>query len=163
MTEENVNAGAQQEKLPVFRLLKMYVKDLSFENPNAPDIFQTQQSSPQVEVNMGLKNRQVTGDQWEVLLSITAKINDGENDKTLFIIEIEHGGVFLLQNIPEEHMPMVLAVDCPTLIFPFTRQILSQLSVDGGFMPFLMEPVNFMALYQNAQKNQEQGGDETVS
>jgi len=74
----------------------------------------------------------------------------------MFILEIEHAGVFLLKNIPEEHLPMILAVDCPTLLFPFTRQVVSQVSTDGGFAPFLMEPVNFMALFQNSKKAKEE-------
>jgi preprotein translocase subunit SecB len=89
-----------------------------------------------------------------VSLAITASFKGGE-DKTIFIIEIEHAGVFLLKNIPAEHMTAVLAVDCPTLLFPFTRQIMSHLAVDGGFMPFLMDPVNFLGLFQNARKQQE--------
>lgn len=141
---------------PVFRLQKMYVKDFSFENPNAPGVFMIQQSTPKVEVNLALKNQKLEGDHWEVILSITAKISQGEENKTLFVVEIEHAGIFLLQNIPQEHIEMVLAVDCPALMFPFTRQILCQISVDGGYIPFLMEPVNFMALYQNQKKKQEQ-------
>ena len=80
-----------------------------------------------------------------------------DDPKVMFILEIEHGAVFMLKNIPEEHLAMVLGVDCPTLLFPFTRQLVSQTSVDGGFMPFLMEPINFMALFQNARKQKEQG------
>jgi preprotein translocase subunit SecB len=73
----------------------------------------------------------------------------------MFIIEIEHAGAFLLQNIPEEHLQQVLHVDCPTILFPYTRQIASQASVDGSIMPFLMEPVNFMGMYQNKMKQQQ--------
>jgi len=155
MTEENANQAAENTEAPVFRMQKMYIKDLSFENPNSPDIFLGKQE-PKVEVNLGLKNQKMENDHWEVVLSVTATVkNSGEDDKTLFIIELEHASVFVIKNIPEEHIPAVLAVDCPTLLFPFTRQIVSQVSVDGGFIPFLMEPVNFMALYQNAQKKKE--------
>ncbi len=145
-----------QEK-PIFRMQKMYTKDLSFENPNAPGVYLIQQKQePAVEVNLQLNNKKIDDDHWEVLLQITAKISTKDDDKVMFILEVEHAGVFLLKNIPEEHIPMILAVDCPTLLFPFTRQIVSQVSTDGGFAPFLMEPVNFMALYQNAQKKKEE-------
>ena len=78
----------------------------------------------------------------------------------MFIIEIEHAGAFLMQNIPEEHMKQVLYVDCPTVIFPYTRQIASQTSIDGGFLPpFLMEPVNFMGMYQNKMQKQQEKQD----
>lgn len=150
---ENSAAGETQEK-PVFRMQKMYIKDLSFENPNAPEVFTMKhKSEPNVELNLQLNNRKVDDDHWEVALEITAKIaSKDDSSKVLFILEIEHAGVFLLKHIPEEHLPMVLGVDCPTLLFPFTRQVVSQVSVDGGFMPFLMEPINFMALFQNSQK-----------
>ncbi|SDP40059.1 protein-export chaperone SecB [Desulforhopalus singaporensis] len=142
---------------PEFRMQKMYVKDLSFENPNAPEVFTVQQSAePKVEVNLQLNNKQVDEDHWEVALEITAKVSTKADDKVLFILEVEHAAIFKLKNIPKEHMPMLLGVDCPTLLFPFTRQIVSQVSIDGGFVPFLMEPVNFMALFQKAQKEKKQ-------
>lgn len=143
----------QQQQAPIFRLQKMYVKDLSFENPNAPEVFTVKQSDPKVEVNLGLKQKTVPGDSlYEVTISITAKVTQGEQSETLFIVEIEHCAVFTIKNIPEQHIPTVLAVDCPTMMFPYTRQIISQLTVDGGFVPFLMEPVNFLALFQNQQR-----------
>jgi len=142
---------------PEFRMQKMYIKDLSFENPNAPQVFtDRQKTDPAVEVNLQLNNKQLDADHWEVALHITAKVSSKEESKVMFILEIEHGAVFMLKNIPNEHIAMLLGVDCPTLLFPFTRQIVSQVSIDGGFVPFLMEPVNFMALFQNAMKKKEQ-------
>ena len=156
MSENSENPQAGNEEAPVFRMQKMFVKDLSFENPNAPGIFLESSQGPKVDINLQVKNNKLGDDNWEISLSITASFK-GEEDKTIFIIEIEHAGIFLLKNIPAEHLPAVLAVDCPTLLFPFTRQIMSQLAVDGGFVPFLMDPVNFMGLFQNAQKQQPQG------
>lgn len=142
---------------PEFRMQKMYIKDLSFENPNSPAIFTAKQSKePALEVNLQLNNRQIDADHWEVGLQVTAKVSSKEDEKVLFILEIDHAAVFLMRNIPQEHMPMLLGVDCPTLLFPFTRQVVSQVSIDGGFVPFLMEPVNFMALYQNSQKKKQE-------
>ncbi len=156
MADENQQNAAPQGEAPVFRLQKLYIKDLSFENPNAPDVYLAQNQEPKVEVNLGLKNNPMENDHYEISLSVTATVTNAKDDKTLFIVEIEHCGIFVLKNIPQEHLPMVLAVDCPTLMFPFTRQIMSQVSVDGGFVPFLMEPVNFMALFQNAQKQKQE-------
>lgn len=156
---EQAAADAQgSQEAPILRMQKMYIKDFSFENPNAPEIFRANQNSePKVELNLQLNNKKVGEDHWEVALEINAKVvSKEEESRVLFILEIEHAAVFFLKNIPEQHMPMVLGVECPTLLFPFTRQIISQISVDGGFMPFLMEPVNFMALFQNAQKNKEE-------
>jgi preprotein translocase subunit SecB len=137
---------------PIFRLQKLYVKDLSFENPNAPEVFFAKESEPKVDLNLGLKNKKLDDNHWEVTLAITAKISDTKTDKTLFISEIEHAAAFQIANVPEEHMATLLAVECPTVMFPYTRQILSQASVDGGFIPFLMEPVNFLAIYENSKK-----------
>ncbi|MDT8336111.1 MAG: protein-export chaperone SecB [Desulfurivibrionaceae bacterium] len=158
--ENNENTQTEKPEGPVFRLQKMFLKDLSFESPNAPGIFMESGQNPKVDINLQVKNTKLDGENWEVSLSATASFK-GPEDKTIFIIEIEHAGIFLLKNIPEEHLPAVLAVDCPTLLFPFTRQIMSQLAVDGGFMPFLMDPVNFMGLYQNARKQQEEEGGKT--
>ena len=142
---------------PEFRMQKMYIKDLSFENPNAPQVYITpQKSEPKVDLNLNLNHAKVDDDNYEVSLQIYAKVSGKEDEKAMFILEIEHAAVFLLKNIPEEHMEMVLAVDCPTLLFPFTRQIVSQVTVDGGFSPFLMEPVNFMALFQNAKAQKQE-------
>ncbi len=139
-----------------FRMQKMFIKDFSFENPNAPQVFITpQKTEPNVELNLQLNNKKLDDHHWEVILEISAKVTSKEDEpKVMFILEIEHGAVFMLKNIPEEHLAMVLGVDCPTLLFPFTRQLVSQMSVDGGFMPFQMEPINFMALFQNARKEQ---------
>jgi len=157
MVEEN-NEGAQAQQPPIFRLQKMYLKDLSFENPEAPDVFLAK-GDPKVDVNLSLKNRKLeTEDHYEVTLAITAKVTNSQSEKTLFIIEVEHAGVFLLKNIPAEHMQPVLSVECAALLFPFTRQIISQVSVDGGFIPFLMEPINFHALYENSKRQQAEQG-----
>ncbi|MBM9538298.1 protein-export chaperone SecB [Desulfobulbus alkaliphilus] len=152
MTEQT----AQQPEQPVFRMQKMYIKDFSFESPGAPKVFLAKNQNPKVDFNLQLKNGKIDGDHWEVSIAITAKVLDKNNEDTvMFIVELEHAAVFLLQNIPQEHHARILAVDCPLMLFPFTRQIVSQVAVDGGFMPFLMEPINFVALYDNAQKQKQ--------
>lgn len=151
MAEQN---EAKQEQ-PVFRLQKMYIKDLSFESPNSPQIFLSRNQEPKVDFNLQVNSKKMDDDHWEVVISITTKVMDkNANDTMMFIVEVEHAGVFLLKNIPAEHVQRVLAVDCPLMLFPYTRQIVSQVSVDGGFMPFLMEPINFIALYENALHQQ---------
>jgi preprotein translocase subunit SecB len=156
MTEEKAGDQAQANA-PVFRMQKMYVKDLSFESPNAPGVFLQQNLNPNVEVNLELKKKKIDESNWEVSLFINARLKTTE-EKTVYIIELEHAAVFTLANIPPEYLEPVLAVDCPSLLFPFSRQIMSQLAVDGGFMPFLMDPVNFAVLYQNAKQKQAEKG-----
>ena len=153
MTEQNTTQDA-----PVFRMQKMFIKDLSFESPNAPGIFLARNQDPKVDFNLQLNSKKVDDDHWEVGLNITAKMMDkNADDQIMFVVELEHAGVFTMKNIPAEHVQRVLAIDCPLMLFPFTRQIISQVSVDGGFMPFLMEPINFIALYENAQRQQAEG------
>lgn len=145
-----------QQDIPIFRMQKMFIKDLSFESPNAPKVFLARNQDPKVDFNLQLKNSKLDDDHAEVSIAITAKVLDKNNeDSVMFIIEIEHAAVFMMKNIPEEHHARVLAVDCPLMLFPFTRQIVCQLAVDGGFMPFLMEPINFIALYDNAQRTEK--------
>ena len=156
MAEKN-NANAPD--MPVFRLEKLYLKDLSFESPNTPDVFFLQDQEPKVEMNMKMTNKKVDDKHWEICLEISATITDTKSDKTLMIVEVEHAAAFLMENIPEEHIEQVLHVDCPTILFPYTRQIVSQVSVDGGIMPFLMEPINFPALYQSKKQKEQEKKD----
>ena len=147
---------AEQKNMPVFRLEKLYLKDISFESPNSPDVFFLQNQEPKVEMNMKLTNKKIDEKHWEVCLEIAATITDDKSGKTMMIVEVEHAAAFLMENIPAEHIEQVLHVDCPTILFPYTRSIVSQVSVDGGFMPFLMEPINFAGMYQNKMKQQQE-------
>ena len=163
MSEQNTTAageaaGSDTGAAPVFRLEKLYLKDLSFESPNAPEAFFIQNQEPTVDMKLKLSNKKIDENHWEACIEIAATIKDTKSDKVMFIIEIEHAGAFFMQNIPEEYLQQVLHVDCPTILFPYTRQIASQASVEGGFMPFLMEPMNFAGMYQSKmqQKKEQQ-------
>jgi len=136
---------------PLFSLQKIYVKDISFENPNAPAVFTSPNDQPKIEMNLGVSHQQLDEEHWEVTLKISIIARDNDSTKVLFEIEVEHAAIFYLKNIDSEHMPLLLAVDCPTIIFPYTRQIISQLTIDGGFMPMLLEPINFRAAFENSQ------------
>lgn len=140
---------------PVLRLQKLYVKDLSFESPNAPQTFFSK-AEPKVKIDLSVSNRKLDDDHWEVAIHLNATVTAEET--TYFIVEVEHAGAFYIKDIPEEHLAGVLAVDCPTAVFPFTRQVICQATIDGGFAPFLLEPVNFLALYQNALAEKEREG-----
>lgn len=154
MSEENTEQQTTGENAPVFRMQKMYIKDLSFENPNAPAVYKEQNLNPNIDVKLEVRKNQLDEHNWEISLAINAALKTTEG-KTVFIIELEHAGLFLMKNIPAEYLEGVVAVECPTLLFPFTRQIMSQTAVDGGFMPFLMDPVNFAGLFQNAQAQKQ--------
>jgi len=145
----------EEQKQPIFSVQKIYIKDISFENPNAPQAFSAAETSPKIELNLGVQNRQLNEDHWEVSLKVSVLAKDGESDSVLFEAEVEQAGLFILQNIPEEHLPVLLGVDCPAIIFPYTRQMISQLTVEGGFIPLLLDPFNFAAAFQSGQDEQQ--------
>lgn len=145
------------ESQPQFSVQKIYNRDVSFENPNAPQSFNTNEN-PKIDLNLGVENRQVGDEHWEVALKVSVLATTKEKGDVIFEVEVEQAALFLIRNIPEEHMTSVLAVDCPTIIFPYTRQLISQLTTDGGFMPLILEPVNFAAAFQNTQAQQQQEG-----
>ncbi|MDQ6953891.1 MAG: protein-export chaperone SecB [Mariprofundaceae bacterium] len=152
MPDEQVNNEA-----PILSLQKIYVRDISFENPNAPDIFVAEGLQPNVEMNISVGSKLISDDHWEVSLKINAKMQDKSSDKVLFEVEVEQSALFFIKNVPEDHIRPVLCIECPGIIFPFTRQLISQLTLDGGFMPLLLEPVNFRVLYEaNLQAESEQ-------
>lgn len=145
---------AQQQ--PVFNIQKIYTKDISFENPNAPDVFLAPPENQGIEFNFSVQNKQVGEEHWEVALKISALAKNNDTDSVVFEIEVEHAAVFMIKHIPEEQMPVLLGVDCPSIIFPYTRQIISQLTVDGGFAPLLLDPFNFAAAFQASQQQENQ-------
>lgn len=123
-----------------------YVKDLSFENPNAPQSLAATQTRPQIEVNVDVQARGAAPNVFEVALRITATAKQGET--VAFVVELLYAGVFTLQNIPQEQLELVLLIECPRLLFPFARRVIADATRDGGFPPLMMEPIDFVQLYQ---------------
>ena len=157
----NEQVGTENQA-PIFSLQRIYVKDISFENPNSPEIYERSGTPPKVKMDMAMSHRKVIDDHWELSLKISAETRDAETDKLLFEVEVEQAGLFYIKNIPDEHMPGVLAVDCPTIILPYTRQVISNLTVEGGFMPFLIDPVNFRAIFEQKMRDMQESQNETV-
>ncbi|MBF0284204.1 MAG: protein-export chaperone SecB [Magnetococcales bacterium] len=151
MSDAPVPPAGADENVPTFHIETLYLKDLSFESPNVPDIFRDNHE-PRVEFGLDTQNVRKGPDHWEVVLQLSLKVTSKE--KALFLVEMSYGGVFLLKNIPDQHLPMVLGVDCPNVLFPYARQLISQVVVLGGFKPLILDPVNFFALMQ--QKTQQQ-------
>jgi len=139
---------------PAVGLISQYVKDLSFENPNAPAIFQVQ-GSPQIDVQFNIGTAQVAEDVHEVVLRVDVRAETG--GQVAFIVELTYAGLFGLRNIPEEHIQPFLLAEAPRLIFPFARRVLADAVRDGGFQPLLLEPIDFAAIYAQQAEAAQQG------
>ncbi|MBF0146762.1 MAG: protein-export chaperone SecB [Magnetococcales bacterium] len=133
---------------PVFNVERLYIKDLSFENPNAPEVY-SRRNDPTVEFNLGTGVAQKGEDHYEVTLQINARVKDGED--VLFLVDVTYAGLFRIRNLPQEHLSPTLGIECPHIIFPYARRIISDLVMEGGFKPMVLDPINFAALYQQAK------------
>ena len=152
-------AGAANGAAPSMRVLAQYLKDLSFENPNAPNSLLNEGMQPQIDVSVNVNAKTVSPTDYEVELQLDIKAND--KDTTVFAAEMLYAGVFRLENIPEEHMHPIVLIECPRMIFPFARQILAEATRNGGFPPLLLDPIDFGVMYQ--QRMAAEGGEPTVS
>lgn len=150
-----------QGSQPQLMLQKIYVKDVSFEAPNAPQIFQAMgendQLQPQIQLNVGQKATDLGNDLYEVALSLTLTCTLGE--RTAYLAEVEQAGLFGIAGFSEEEHAGIIGSYCPNLLFPYARQVISSLVLEGGFPPFLLQPINFDALYGEQQRRM-QGGNE---
>ncbi len=141
---ESTSGNNQQQ--PNVAINAQYVKDLSFENPGAPNIFAKIKSAPKIDLALDVNVTPMEGDNVEVALSITAKAL--LEKETLFVVELEYAGLFTVSNIDnEQQKEQILLIYCPSLLFPFARSIISDATRDGGFQPLMINPVDFGALY----------------
>ena len=136
------NGGAA----PQLEALAQYVKDLSFENPNAPRSLGPQETPPNISIQVNVNAKPLAEGEFEIELILEGKAGEGEG--LLFSFELNFAGVFRLANIPENHVHQVLMIECPRLMFPFARAVLANAVRDGGFPPFLLQPIDFAQLYQ---------------
>lgn len=131
---------------PQLEALAQYVKDLSFENPNAPRSLGPQETAPNISIQVNVNAKPLAEGEYEIELVLEGKAGEGEG--LLFNFELNFAGVFRLANIPQNHVHEVLMIECPRLMFPFARAILANAVRDGGFPPFLLQPIDFAQLYQ---------------
>jgi len=148
----------EQNEQPIFGIEKLYVKDLSVEVPNAPEIF-LEQEAPQVEIQLNSTGRAVGEGAFEVVLTVTvtAKLTE----KTVFLVEVGQAGIFRIVNVPDEQVEPLVAVACPNILFPYAREAISDAVTRAGFQPIVLQPVNFEAMYmQRLQEAQAQTANE---
>ena len=143
----------EQNEQPVFGIEKLYVKDLSVEVPNAPEIF-LEREAPQVEIQLNSNGRGVGEGVFEVVLTVTVTAKLGE--KTVFLVEVGQAGVFRIMNVPDEQIEPLVAVACPNILFPYAREAVSDAVTRAGFQAIVLQPVNFEAMYMQRLQEQEQ-------
>lgn len=136
--------AAPPEGLPI-TVNAQYIKDLSFESPNAPQIFAPMAKPPEIQMNVNVQTRALAANNFEVLL--TLKLEAKIEAKTAFIAELTYGGVFAVPSMAEEHLKIFLLVEAPRILFPFARAAMTNTIRDGGFPYVMIQPVDFMALY----------------
>jgi preprotein translocase subunit SecB len=154
-TDPTAQAGQAQPPLVVN---VQYIKDLSFEVPNAPEIYATLRSQPQVSINLDVQARALQDGQnvYEVVLAVKAEarepVQNGSEGRPVFIAELQYAGVFTLNGVPADSVEPLLLIECPRLLFPFARAILSDVTREGGFPPVLLQPIDFVGLWQSRRQ-----------
>lgn len=144
-----------------FEIQKIFIKDASFESPNAPDVFR-ENWQPKTDIHLTANNTKISDELYEVTLNVT--VTSSQNERTAFLVEIKQSGVFLISNFPEEQRNHLIGSYCPHTLFPYAREAISDLVTKGGFPPLLLSPVNFDALYQQQLaklKEQQEGSTDT--
>jgi preprotein translocase subunit SecB len=135
-----------QQQAPALNVLGQYIKDFSFENPNAPRSLAPSETQPAINIAINVGVQQLGQSEYEVSLKLEGK---AENSGTvLFAFDLTFAGMFRLQNVPAEHLQPLLLIECPRLLFPFAREMIATAVRNGGFAPLLLDPVDFVALYQ---------------
>jgi preprotein translocase subunit SecB len=142
---------AEADTNPVFQIQRVYLKDLSLEQPNSPQILLEQQQ-PQVDINLALSAEGVSEGVYEVC--VTATVTTKVGDRTLFLVEAKQAGIFEVRNLPQDQLQGVVSVVCPQILYPYLRAIVSDVCTRAGFPPILLTEVNFQAMYEAQQQQQ---------
>jgi preprotein translocase subunit SecB len=146
--------GNGSDQAPQVGLLSQYVKDMSFENPNAPAVYQWQ-SQPQIDVQFNIGSQQLNDELYEVSLRI--EIAAKADGNTAFQVELLYAGLFAMRNIPQEQLQPFLLAEAPRLLFPFARRVVADAVRDGGFPPLMLDPIDFASLYMQRAAQMEGG------
>lgn len=145
---------AQETQNPQFEIQRIFTKDISFESPNTPQTF-VEEWKPEVTLNLETKSNKVQDNLHEVVLTITATVNS--NKKTAFLIEVHQAGVFMINGFSNEQLHQMLGSFCPNILFPYAREVISDMVVRGGFPQLILAPVNFDALYAQHMQQTDAG------
>ncbi len=149
---------SEQNNEPQFMIQRVYVKDLSFETPNSPDIFK-EEWEPKLNLDLGNKANKLEANVYEIELTVTATVNNKE--KTAFIAEVKQAGIFTIEGAPEDQLDHLLNSFCPSILFPYAREAITDMVTKGSFPQLVLAPVNFDALYlqQRQEKDKKVAGE----
>jgi preprotein translocase subunit SecB len=144
-----------EDNSPVFQIQRVYLKDLSLEQPNSPQIL-LEQAQPAVDIQLALGAEGIAEGVYEV--SVTATVTTKVNDKVLFLVEAKQAGIFEIRNIPDDQLQPIIGIACPGIVYPYLRAVVSDVCTRAGFPPVLLSEVNFQAMYEAQQaQNAAQG------
>ena len=155
MTDTDAALGADdqaQAEGPGIRILAQFIRDLSFENPRVPDSLRGGGAQPQIDLGVEMNARGRDDNLFEVDLKLSATAS--REDGTLFVVEILYGGLFQISGVPQDDIEPVLLIECPRFLFPFARRIIADVTAEGGYPPFMLDPIDFAGVYA-ARKSQE--------
>ena len=144
----------------LFNIEKLYVKDLSLEIPHAPGIF-LERENPQIDLQLHSQVTSIEEGMFEVSVTVTVTAKLASKDKVMFLIEVKQAGVFQIRNFPQEELEPMLGVACPNILYPYLREVVSDVAVRAGFAPVLLSPLNFDVLYQQQKQLQTQAVEPT--
>lgn len=144
---------SEAQEQPVFGIEKIYVKDLSLEIPNAPQIF-LEQGTPAINVEFHTKAEQLGEGVYETVLTVTVTSKLAEGDKTVFLVEAAQAGIFRINNVPQEDIEPLLGIACPNILYPYVREAVSDMVTRAGFPPVVLQPMNFESIYQQQKQMQ---------
>lgn len=150
--EKNTDSGQR------ISIAKIYVKDFSFESPQVPEVFQAGEWAPQTNMNLRTNHKALDDNLHEVVLTITVEAK--ENDKTVFLIELQQAGLFEISGYAEEQLSAIVGSFCPSTLFPYSREAIATMVQRGGFPEFVLQPINFDALYMQAQQKKAEAAPE---
>ncbi|MDH3242169.1 MAG: protein-export chaperone SecB [Alphaproteobacteria bacterium] len=151
----NGSAEESSENGPFIHAHAQYIKDLSFENPLAIEVVTSEGIDPQVNLNCSVDFTQLGETAYEVVLSMEGRAV--QDEKTLFLVAVDYAGMFTLANVPQEHIDPILKIHCATLLFPFARAIIANVTREGGYPPLLIDIIDFSQLYQGSKTAGEAG------
>lgn len=152
--------GDSEKRLAI---MKIYLKDFSFESPLAPQVFKESDWAPQTSLNMRSAHTAVDDKHHEVVLTISVEAKDSEKKKTLFLVELHQAGLFEIGGFSREEFGALIGSFCPNILFPYARESIAGIIQKGGFPEFVLQPINFDALYMQSLQQQQQKGDGTKS